>query len=84
MFPGFATIYKDNLNNVHLYVYTGIDDDGKQIYRNIDLNNIKTEYTFIQNKDKSYDFTFKSKINKIICSMINIKTGIPKKFEFSL
>ena len=84
MFPGFATIYKDNLNNVHLYVYPGIDDDGKQIYRNIDLNNIKTEYTFIQNKDKSYDFTFKTQINKIICSMINIKTGIPKKFEFSL
>ena len=35
MFPEFATIFRDNDNKVHLYIFPGIDNSGKQIYKNI-------------------------------------------------
>lgn len=82
MFPEFATTYRDKDNNVHLYVFLGIDDDGKQIYRNIDLSSLDKEYTYTKNSDKSYDFQFKDDISKLVCKMIHIKTGETKTFVF--
>ena len=41
MFPEFASIYKDDEGYTHLYVFPGLDEDGKQLYRNMDLNNKK-------------------------------------------
>lgn len=83
MFPEFATVYRDSENKIHLYVFPGIDDNGKQIYRNMDLNNINAEYKYVKNDDKSYDFIFSDvNIKHIECSMIHSKTGVSKTFKF--
>lgn len=84
MFPEFVSLYKDENDNVHLYVFPGIDDNGKQIYKNIDLNRVGAEYKFTKNKDKSIDFIIMGNIKTIKCTMINIKTGKPKTFTFSI
>ena len=84
MFPEFATVYKDSDNLVHLYVFPGIDDDGKQIYRNMDLKQINIKYKYRKNDDKSYDFTFLEPIKKLTCTMINSKTGNFKQFSFNI
>ena len=83
MFKEFATVYRDNNNKIHLYVFPGIDNNGKQLYRNMDLNNINAEYKFTKNEDKSYDFVFENKnITKLTCTMIHVKTNNIKKFIF--
>lgn len=83
MFPEFATVYRDDENKIHLYVFPGIDDNGKQIYRNMDLKNINAEYKYIKNDDKSYDFIFSDvNIKHIECSMIHSITGASKTFKF--
>lgn len=84
MFPEFATTYKDLNGLVHLYVFPGIDDDGKQIYRNMDLKNINIEYKFTKNDDKSYDFIFLEPLRKLTCTMIHNKTGAIKTFNFNI
>ena len=53
MFPEFATTYKDDKGQLHLYVFPGIDEDGSQLYRNLDLKNINIDYKFTKNLDKS-------------------------------
>ena len=83
MFPEFASVYRDKNQKVHLYVFPGIDDDGKQLYKNIDLNNIKLDYKYIKNSDKSYDFVFEKNLKSLSCSMVNIKTGQTKLFVFN-
>lgn len=82
MIPCFATTYFDDNNKLHLYVFPGVDDNKNQLFRNIDLSNLNN-YTFIKNDDKSYDFTFKDKITHIVCTLVHIKTGEIKKFEFN-
>lgn len=84
MFPEFATVYRDKQNQVHLYVFPGIDDEGRQIYRNMDLNNINLEYKYTKNDDKSFDFIILSPIKKLTCTMIHNKTGNIKKFTFNI
>ena len=74
MFPEFATTYKDDKGQLHLYVFPGIDDDGSQLYRNLDLKNINIDYKFTKNTDKSYDFIILSPLKKLICTMIHNKT----------
>ena len=39
MFPGFVNIYRDENEFIHLFFFSGIDDSGNDIYRNIDLAN---------------------------------------------
>lgn len=83
MFKEFATVYRDNNNKVHLYVFPGIDNNGKQLYRNMDLNNINVKYKFTKNEDKSYDFIFEdTNIKNLTCTMIHNKTNIIKTFKF--
>jgi hypothetical protein len=84
MFPEFATTYKDENGFIHLYVFPGIDDDGKQIYRNMDLKNINIEYKYTKNNDKSYDFIFLEPLKRLTCTMIHSKTGDIKKFSFDI
>lgn len=84
MFPEFVSLYKDENNNVHLYVFPGIDNNSKQIYKNIDLNRVGAEYKFTKNKDKSMDFIILGNVKTIKCTMINIKTGKPKTFTFNI
>jgi hypothetical protein len=84
MFPEFATTYKDSNGFVHLYIFPGVDDDGRQLYRNMVLNNINVEYEYKKNDDKSYDFMFISAPKKLTCTMINNKTGELRKFTFNL
>lgn len=81
MFPAFATTYVDENGKFHLYVSLGIDDEGKQIYRNLDLSNLGIEYTYVKNNDKTYDFTLSEKPKKIQCKMIHNKTGEQKIFD---
>ena len=50
MFPEFATTYKDDKGQLHLYVFPGIDDDGSQLYRN--LKYTKPGY-FLKGKDSN-------------------------------
>jgi hypothetical protein len=84
MFAEFSTIYKDDKGFFHLFIFPGIDNDGRQIYRNIDLNNINAEYKFTKYADKSYDFIFLTPMKKITCTMIHNKTGNIKKYNFNL
>ena len=41
MFPGFVNIYRDENEFIHLFFFSGIDDSGNDIYRNIDLSRIE-------------------------------------------
>lgn len=82
MFPEFAAVYRDQNNKVHLYVFPGIDDDGNQLYRNIDLNSINVDYKFTKNKDKSFDYVFEKDLKRLTCTIVNKKTGEPKVFKF--
>ena len=84
MFPEFATTYKDDKGQLHLYVFPGIDDDDSQLYRNLDLKNINIDYKFTKNLDKSYDFIILSPLKKLSCTMIHNKTGNIRKFTFDL
>jgi hypothetical protein len=82
MFPEFASIYNDDEGYTHLYVFPGLDEDGKQLYRNMDLNNINVDYKFTKKDDKAYDFIFLTPITKLTCTMIHNKTGELRKFTF--
>ena len=69
MFPGFVNTYKDKNNNVHLYFFPGIDDNGASIYNKIDMKDILSDYNMIDNEDGSSDICFYN--NKII--KVNVK-----------
>ena len=82
MFKEFASVFKDQDGKLHLYVFPGLDEDGKQIYRNIDLSSIAADYTYVKNKDRSYEFIFTKNVKTIACNMVHCKTGEIKKFSF--
>lgn len=76
MFPGFATIYKDNDNFIHLYFFNGIDDDFTNIYRNLDLSELLTEYKETHMNDGAIDYIFTNKtIKRITVNMVHDKTN---------
>lgn len=76
MFPGFVNIYKDDEEYIHLYFFAGIDDNGDQIYKNIDLTSLPFKYTCTNESELIKDYKFQNKtIIKIKCSLINISTG---------
>lgn len=71
LFPGFATIFKDTNNFIHLYFFPGIDNFNQQYYNTLDLSDCKVKYQEIQHEDKSSEFIFASKnIIKINCKLI--------------
>ena len=61
MFPGFVNIYRDENEFIHLFFFSGIDDSGNDIYRNIDLSRIEFEYTRDDRSDGSIDYKFRNK-----------------------
>lgn len=71
MFPGFVLGYKDENGFVHLYFHKGIDDNGKDIYKDIDFSKIPFSYSSIMNEDGSIDYMFENKkIRQISCKLI--------------
>ncbi|MBO5948626.1 hypothetical protein J6Q66_07310 [bacterium] len=71
MFPGFILVYKDENEFIHLYFFKGIDDNGKDIYKNIDLSKIPCKYSEIKNIDGSFDYKFENKkISQISCKLV--------------
>lgn len=76
MFPGFVYMYKDNDDYVHLYFFSGINDNGNKIYKDIDLSSVPFKYMCNEESDLIKDYKFQNKtIIKIKCSLINIETG---------
>lgn len=71
MIPGFVTAYRDNKKYVHLYFFPGLDDQGKSIYRDIDLHHLNIKYDFKRNVDNSIDYKFYNKnIVKLHCKLL--------------
>lgn len=82
MFPEFATTFRDENNKVHLYIFPGIDENRKQIYKNLDLSTIKAKYEFIKKSDNATEFIFEDNITALQCIMIHAKDGTERKFIF--
>lgn len=75
MFPGFVSTYRDNNNFVHLFFYPG-NDNGKEIYKDIDLSNCQFKYKEFKYLDKSVDYVFyNNNITKLLCKLIDANTG---------
>lgn len=75
MFPGFATLFKDNENKVHLFFFPGINENGSFIYH--DIGDIDDEYDIKNHDDGSKEFIFKRKgLKKIICKFIKDDNSI--------
>jgi hypothetical protein len=71
MFPGFATLYKDKNQNVHLYFYPGVDDEGNHIYKDLDMSKVNFNFETIENNDNSKEFIFNRKdIVEMKCKLI--------------
>lgn len=83
MFPGFVNIYRDENEFIHLFFFSGIDDSGNDIYRNIDLSRIEFEYTRDDRYDGSIDYVFNKKgISQITYKLVpydNTKFNIEQK-----
>lgn len=82
MFPEFATTYRDEEGKVHLYIFPGIDDNGNQLYKNINLSSINVAYTHSNKSDNSCEIVFEDNIKSLQCTMIHSKTGEKKVFNF--
>lgn len=82
MFPEFATIFRDNDNKVHLYIFPGIDKSRKQIYKNIDLSSINAKYTYSKKSDNAIEFVFETNIKKLECNLIHSTNNSVRKFIF--
>lgn len=61
MFPGFVNTYKDKQNEVHLFFFPGIDEDGTNVYNNIDMSSFSSAYNMTTNPDNSVDIQFHNK-----------------------
>ena len=82
MFPEFATTFRDNDNKVHLYIFTGVDALGNQVYKNVDLSSIKAKYTYSKKSDNAIEFVFEENIKSLQCKMVNIKDSSERNFIF--
>ena len=75
MFPGFINTYKEN-NNIIIYFFRGIDDNGNVIYKDADLRNMKLDYEIIKQENYYSIFKIKNdKISKIVFEMIPINNN---------
>ena len=71
MIPGFVSNYIDKDQYRHLYFFSGIDDQEKNIYNCIDLSLFNNQYNYIKNIDGSIDYKFFDKnIIKITCKLV--------------
>lgn len=71
MFPGFVYMYKDDESYVHLYFFAGFSEEGKQIYKNIDLKSVPFDYELILDSEFAKDYKFLNKtIIKIKCELV--------------
>lgn len=61
MFPGFVNVYKDKQEEVHLFFFPGIDENGNNVYNNIDMSSFKSSYNMTTNDDNSIDIQFHNK-----------------------
>ncbi len=78
MFPGFVNTYKDKNNNVHLYFFPGIDENGNSIYNKIDMKDVMSTYTMTDNSDGSSDICFyNDKIIKVNVKLIKTSDSTP-------
>lgn len=83
MFPGFVSVERDLENRPHLYYFPGIDDEGKPIYKNLDLQSITLEYTYEKYDDGAFEFVFNSAIKHLECTLVSVKTGASTKYLFN-
>lgn len=80
MIPGFTTLYRDDLNLVHLYFYPGVDSLGRAIYK-LDFIDTNLNYKFIKYSDKAIEYTFLNKdIVKIEYALTNLVEHSTKKY----
>lgn len=80
MFPGYIYMYKDIDKYVHLFFFKGIDNNMKQIYKDIDLSNIPFNYSMNQINDYTYDYKFENKnIIKISCNLVDLNNNTKQK-----
>ena len=76
MFPGFVSLYRDNLNRVHVYFFRGIGDNEKPIYKILDLSHITEDYKFTKMQDGAIDYIFTNPfLSSITCKLVNINSG---------
>ena len=73
MFPGYIYMYKDIDKYVHLFFFKGIDNNMNAIYKDIDLQNIKFNYSTNIINNYAIDYKFENKdIIKIYCNLVSI------------
>lgn len=71
MFPGFATLFKDDEKKIHLFFYNGLDENLEPTYKDLDLPKTGLAYEQIDNADGSKEYIFKRKdILKMRCKLI--------------
>lgn len=75
MIPGFITLFKDNIEKIHLYFFKGLTDDNKFYYNDLNLSALdKNGYTYsiINYNDNSKEYIFNNKnIKSMTCKLIS-------------
>ena len=74
MLPGFINLFKDKESFVHLYFYKGLLDNNIFYYKDLDLSQIKSKYSYkiINYDDGSKEYIFdNTKIKSITCKLVN-------------
>lgn len=85
MFPGFVSLFKDDISRIHVYFFRGINDNGKPIYRTLDLSHIKEEYKFNELEDGAIDYIFENPfLTTVTCKLINISNGDVKHIKINI
>jgi len=80
IFPGYVTMFKDNMGFIHLYFFPGIDENGNLYYRDLDLSNCHMVYKEIDYSDCSKEYIFENKkIVKILCKLVDNKSNLHNK-----
>lgn len=76
MLPSVIVLFKDRENFVHLYFFKGLLDNNIFYYKDLDLSQIKTKYSYkiIEYIDGSKEYIFDNKnIKSMTCKLINYK-----------
>lgn len=84
MIPGFAIIYKDNDGLCHLYFCPGCDDNGNNIYNDIDwsTSNLSGKFEDIVKADGSHDYVFTSRLKSISCKLTRRSNNVSEIFSY--
>lgn len=76
MIDGFVVAYKDKEGFVHLYFYPGINEDGRPVYRDIDLSACRIKYTKTKYTDNAVDYKFFDKrVYKLNCKLLDFNNN---------